>query len=446
MKTLFMILLGAAAGCNLLETTPVRSADGGMTTADMRMDIPESDSGTVPVEDMALSELEKLCSDGLKNGTESDFDCGGRCRPCADNRACIDSRDCVSEICGDGICGVEVKTCENGILDGNETKIDCGGSDCDACQFEGEAWWQPEWNRRQVIEFQTVRRSEKTRVLISLEEMNTDVDPTHVRFVMNETLLESERDGASSFWVQLPDLDPNDHTMYVYTEASNAALSPTSIPWSDDFAIFHAPHEKDVLNKLGAPVSTAEETTGVFNTATEFDGTNHVVLSDVDQKLDELSRTFTISAWIKPTVGMGIYKIIVSRQLAEDTRDDFAFGLANGRLIGCAQENCVSGSPIPLDVWSNVAFVHNGQTGTLYLNGKIDGSKTLPRIAVLKQNDLVIGGNQNFANASIQEHFYGKIDELRMTTNVLSADTLLTQFESRDRDFFIFGDSQTLTD
>ena len=28
------------------------------------------------------------CTDGVKNGTETDVDCGGACSPCADGKAC----------------------------------------------------------------------------------------------------------------------------------------------------------------------------------------------------------------------------------------------------------------------------------------------------------------------------------------------------------------------
>jgi hypothetical protein len=49
------------------------------------------------------------CSDGVKNGDETDIDCGGTlCLPCPG--------------------------CSDGIKNGDETGIDCGGPDCPACQ------------------------------------------------------------------------------------------------------------------------------------------------------------------------------------------------------------------------------------------------------------------------------------------------------------------------
>ena len=44
------------------------------------------------------------CFNGIKDGDETNVDCGGSCAPCA--------------------------TCDDGIKNGDEEGIDCGGSDC----------------------------------------------------------------------------------------------------------------------------------------------------------------------------------------------------------------------------------------------------------------------------------------------------------------------------
>jgi hypothetical protein len=76
-----------------------------------------------------------LCADGIKDGTETDVDCGGgTCSACAVGKGCSANGDCAS---GDG-CDVTTKTCDanlcnDGIKDGNETDVDCGGGTCVAC-------------------------------------------------------------------------------------------------------------------------------------------------------------------------------------------------------------------------------------------------------------------------------------------------------------------------
>ncbi len=41
------------------------------------------------------------CDDGVKNGSESDRDCGTGCTPCALNRSCISNDDCMSKSCAE---------------------------------------------------------------------------------------------------------------------------------------------------------------------------------------------------------------------------------------------------------------------------------------------------------------------------------------------------------
>lgn len=71
------------------------------------------------------------CTDGIRNGTESDIDCGGSdCEPCADGGSCFADADCQSNNCAAGFC--EQASCTDGVQNGTETGVDCGGG-CPAC-------------------------------------------------------------------------------------------------------------------------------------------------------------------------------------------------------------------------------------------------------------------------------------------------------------------------
>jgi hypothetical protein len=71
-----------------------------------------------------------LCHDGIKDGTETDVDCGGACSPCAVGKMCGLPTDCVTDLCTNQTCQ---GTCSDGIKDNNETDVDCGGGTCPAC-------------------------------------------------------------------------------------------------------------------------------------------------------------------------------------------------------------------------------------------------------------------------------------------------------------------------
>ena len=72
------------------------------------------------------------CTDGKKNGSETDIDCGGgTCPTCAKGKGCSNSTDCVSGVCAAGKC-LEA-TCTDTVKNGAETDVDCGGGTCPAC-------------------------------------------------------------------------------------------------------------------------------------------------------------------------------------------------------------------------------------------------------------------------------------------------------------------------
>ncbi len=72
------------------------------------------------------------CTDGVKNGAETDVDCGGSaCSPCGNQRGCDVASDCVSMLCAMMKC--IAPSCTDHVKDGNETDVDCGGPDCSPC-------------------------------------------------------------------------------------------------------------------------------------------------------------------------------------------------------------------------------------------------------------------------------------------------------------------------
>src|SRR5207302_1284298 len=78
-------------------------------------------------------ELPTSCSDGTKNGTETDVDCGGaKCPPCANGKSCLTGGDCMSNACLNNMCIAPLPQCTDGMKDGTETDVDCGGT-CPKC-------------------------------------------------------------------------------------------------------------------------------------------------------------------------------------------------------------------------------------------------------------------------------------------------------------------------
>jgi hypothetical protein len=71
------------------------------------------------------------CSDGVKNGSETDVDCGGgTCPPCEHDKACQGTGDCLSRVCTNQVC--QAPSCSDTVKNETETDIDCGGN-CPKC-------------------------------------------------------------------------------------------------------------------------------------------------------------------------------------------------------------------------------------------------------------------------------------------------------------------------
>ena len=94
--------------------------------------------GSIPIRSDASSDGEagapppETCSNTIKDGAETDVDCGGNvCGKCIDGKSCIAKTDCAGDACLDGKC--VTPNCTNNSTDGDETDIDCGGSICAKC-------------------------------------------------------------------------------------------------------------------------------------------------------------------------------------------------------------------------------------------------------------------------------------------------------------------------
>ncbi len=79
-------------------------------------------------------EITPNCTDQIRNGDETDVDCGGSCKQCSDGKRCQLDSDCTNNYCYQGIC--KTPTCSDGVKNQGETGIDCGGP-CKACATGG---------------------------------------------------------------------------------------------------------------------------------------------------------------------------------------------------------------------------------------------------------------------------------------------------------------------
>lgn len=77
------------------------------------------------------------CMNNIKDGLETDADCGGGgCPPCLVGASCDVDTDCETGTCA-GVC---TPNCSDNIKDGDETDVDCGGT-CPKCVDDKSCGW-----------------------------------------------------------------------------------------------------------------------------------------------------------------------------------------------------------------------------------------------------------------------------------------------------------------
>ena len=79
------------------------------------------ESGTAPSD----------CVDGEQIGTEEELGCAGACEACSVTLSCQRNADCDSGLCFEGVC--QASSCEDGVKNGDETDIDCGSNCPNQC-------------------------------------------------------------------------------------------------------------------------------------------------------------------------------------------------------------------------------------------------------------------------------------------------------------------------
>ena len=124
-----------------LDTTPPIDSgpDTAMDTAEDTSVPPDTsmdtgtDSGMDTGTDTGMDGgVPESCFDTIRNGSESDVDCGGACPGCPTGANCRLNGDCGSGVCIGAMC--QAPSCSDGLTNGDETGRDCGGDTCDPCE------------------------------------------------------------------------------------------------------------------------------------------------------------------------------------------------------------------------------------------------------------------------------------------------------------------------
>lgn len=154
---------------------------------------------------------------------------------------------------------------------------------------------------------------------------------------------------------------------------------------------------------------------GIEGSAIQLSGTNYIQVPNSVSL--EVKDAVTFEAWIKPTRADGERQIINKEYV-------FEMALHNGRLSSAiwSEKNSnwtwmYSEEIVPLNVWSHVATVYDGNTTTMYINGKKVMSSNREQGKITSPHPtfpLLIGARSHASGGITGSFFAGNIDQVKV--------------------------------
>jgi Concanavalin A-like lectin/glucanases superfamily/FG-GAP-like repeat len=230
-------------------------------------------------------------------------------------------------------------------------------------------------------------------------------------------------------------VETNDSKGLEYVNSPEACVVPPSglVSWWNG-----ENNTKDVINGHNGYLSAAGVTyaPGKVGQAFSFDGVGNV---SVPTNVNHITATFTIDAWVNPSLIDGDFTRIITRkgsyQLYVRTNGQFWFWLDG--LSGLNNETGGIGGVnsfgfIPINNWTHIAVTYDGSRIRSYVNGVLTRTITgISGAVVNTNNSFVIGSEPDLTGTS---QFDGLIDEVDYFNRALTDAEVTSIFNNGSSD------------
>ncbi len=252
--------------------------------------------------------------------------------------------------------------------------------------------------------------------------------------------------GQITAWVSIPTLShAADTVIYLFygNPSITASQQNSTGVWDSNYsAVYH-------LQNTPLGISVADSTangnngiagnngitlpaaaTGVFGTgAGSFNGSQGIYLPSFSLS------AFSVSAWILPAASghTGAFFAGSPGAMEVRIRSDNTLDLLDEDVVDIG----ASSSPVNINAWNHVVISYDGSTANFYINGVPSGSSV--------NSQTFSSGNYFLGEAGNGENFIGNIDELQLSTSLLSADWIATEYnnQSSPSTFYAFSTEST---
>ena len=177
------------------------------------------------------------------------------------------------------------------------------------------------------------------------------------------------------------------------------------------------------------------DSSGVSGSALSINGEGHVLVP-AGGSLDNINKSISIEAWVKPSqIGTKRNIILSEWDGAADQRAYVMYIDTDGKLDIMLSANgavdavdIASPTPIEANKWSYVVATSDGDSLRMYINGVEDTVAAAPSSIFVPNTPLYIGDWGWGGVADNTEQYTGLLDEIAMYSYALSADTVLAHY------------------
>jgi lysophospholipase L1-like esterase/chitodextrinase len=176
----------------------------------------------------------------------------------------------------------------------------------------------------------------------------------------------------------------------------------------------------------GALLNGSSWTTGKSGPALSFDGVDDTVFVATSSTLNSATTGITVAAWVYRAANQTGVVSVVSRQLGNTYYEHFYLGFENGKYrwfvnTSSGYSDATLGGSAPLGQWIFLVGTYNGTDVKLYANGVLQFSTPHSGALAGDVTGITIGASYNDAAHTAVEPFNGKIDEVNIYGQALTA-------------------------
>ncbi|MDQ3008841.1 MAG: DUF2341 domain-containing protein [bacterium] len=345
------------------------------------------------------------------------------------------------------------------------------------------AWYNSSWGYRKAMTIGNTKVSGSSNlsnfpVLVSITDpdvlAHAQADGDDIMFTSSDgtTKLDHEIESYNSTtgvlvaWVEVPTLSVTANTiLYLYYGNSGASNQQNiTAVWDSNFkGVWHlaenpagsAPQMQDSTSNnfdgtSNGTMTSGDQVAGKVNGSLDFDGSNDYIGAGNQSALNA-SSAFTVSGWINRTAdSAGSASTIAGKyggtagwffEVTDSTDGGpnqvrwFLSGVSDTSLYGIV--NLSMGS------WDHVVGVYDGANKLIYVNGQLTASEVTTGTPGTTTDPFQIGYDTGTGGAN--NYTNGKIDEVRVSNIVRSADWIATEYNNQSSPLTFFSVSTVQT-